>query len=168
MPTNSATLNTPLHRVDHYKANWPSQNLIPLLLRPLRLVLPSDRLRSLRIVLLKATHLPFVGAIWAYEQLVVSRKSTLSLSGPETPALNGRSLRPSTQPIRPLAGFQPPAEGNGRTPGRTHQASRPQTRSAPDAEPHLKLLVLKLTAQVEELTSIVSQLRDQREANTAA
>jgi len=143
--------------------------LIPLLLRPLRLVFPSDRLRSLRIVLLKATHLPFVGAIWAYEELVISRKSTLSLSGPETPTMNGRSLRPSIQPARGLAGFQAPAEVNARTPGRTHQASRPQTQSgAPDAEPQLKSLVLKLTAQVDELTSIVSQLRAEREANTAA
>ncbi|KAF2690393.1 hypothetical protein K458DRAFT_357111 [Lentithecium fluviatile CBS 122367] len=146
----------------------PPLNLIPLLLRPLRLVLPSGRLRSTRIVLLKATHLPFVGAIWAYEQLAISRKSTLSLSGPETPTLNGRNLRPSIQTARSPA-FQAPAEGKGRTPGRTYQTSRPQTRSGPsDADPQLMSLVLKLTAQVEELTNVVSQLREQREANTAA
>lgn len=169
MSTSSTTPITSLRRVDQFQANKTSQNLIPLLLRPLRLVLPSERLRSLRIMLLKATHLPFVGVIWAYEQLVISRRSTLSLSGPETPIMKGRSLRPYIQPARPLAGFQSSADGNGRTPGRAHQASRPQTRSgASDAEPQLKSLVLKLTTQVEELTSIVSQLRAEREANPAA
>jgi hypothetical protein len=83
--------------------------------------------------------------------------------------MNGRNSRPSIQPARSLAGFQAAVQGKGRTPGRTQQASRPQTRSSPpDADPQLKLLVLKLTAQVEELTNMVSQLQEQREANTAA
>jgi len=44
------------------------QNLIPLILiRPLRIVLSAEQLRSTRIVLLKATHLPIVGAIWLFE-----------------------------------------------------------------------------------------------------
>ncbi|SMY27925.1 unnamed protein product [Zymoseptoria tritici ST99CH_1A5] len=45
----------------------PPLNLIPLLLRPLRLVLPNQQLRTLRISLLKATHFPLVGLILAYE-----------------------------------------------------------------------------------------------------
>jgi hypothetical protein len=49
------------------KANGMVQNLLPLLLRPLRLVLPNQRLRTLRIFLLKATHFPLVGLILAYE-----------------------------------------------------------------------------------------------------
>lgn len=91
------------------------------------------------------------------------------MSGPETPTMSGRNHRPCIQPAWSLAGFQAPAEGNGRTPGRTHQASRPQTGSGPpDADPQLRSLVLKLTAQVEVLTNMVSQLQEQREANTAA
>lgn len=43
------------------------QNLIPLLLRPLRLVLPADQLRKIRIWLLKALHWPFVACIIGYE-----------------------------------------------------------------------------------------------------
>ena len=44
------------------------QNLIPLIFfRPVRLCVPGERLRAVRIMLLKATHLPFVAAIWAYE-----------------------------------------------------------------------------------------------------
>lgn len=47
-----------------------TQNLIPLiLLRPLRLCLPSETIRSARIVLLKITHSPYIAGIWIYEEL---------------------------------------------------------------------------------------------------
>ncbi|KAL8949358.1 MAG: hypothetical protein Q9222_004523 [Ikaeria aurantiellina] len=47
---------------------FPPLNLIPLILfRPLRLCVPSDQLRKARIVLLRATHIPYVAAIWIYE-----------------------------------------------------------------------------------------------------
>ncbi|KAF2645387.1 hypothetical protein P280DRAFT_503548 [Massarina eburnea CBS 473.64] len=148
----------------------PPLNLIPLFLRPFRLLLPSDRLRSTRIVLLKATHLPFVAAIWAYEHLAISRKpgSGLSMGGPETHTSSKRPFRASIQPARTLAA-QTAAESNGRTSGRAPLGSRPQTRNgAGDGDPQLKSLVLKLTAQVEELTVKVSQLQELREANVAA
>ena len=46
------------------------ENLIPLLLfRPLRLCLPSEQVRSARIVLLKITHIPYIASIWVYEEL---------------------------------------------------------------------------------------------------
>ncbi|KAL8781873.1 MAG: hypothetical protein Q9213_005814 [Squamulea squamosa] len=45
------------------------QNLIPLILfRPLRVCVPTDQLRSARIILLRATHIPYVVAIWLYER----------------------------------------------------------------------------------------------------
>ncbi|KAJ5239035.1 hypothetical protein N7468_003654 [Penicillium chermesinum] len=45
-----------------------TQNLIPLLcIRPMRLILSAGTVRRVRIVLLRATHLPFVMMIWAYE-----------------------------------------------------------------------------------------------------
>ncbi|KAI5363068.1 hypothetical protein Slin15195_G104450 [Septoria linicola] len=47
---------------------YPVLNLLPLLFRPFRLVLSTQRLRSTRIVLLKATHWPLVGAILLYER----------------------------------------------------------------------------------------------------
>lgn len=50
------------------EADFPMQNLLPLLLRPLRLVLSTQRLRSTRIVLLKATHWPLVAMILLYER----------------------------------------------------------------------------------------------------
>ncbi|PGH01924.1 hypothetical protein GX51_04978 [Blastomyces parvus] len=46
----------------------PPLNLIPLLcIRPLRLFLPVESIRRVRIVLLKVTHSPIVGIILAYE-----------------------------------------------------------------------------------------------------
>ncbi|RAQ70502.1 hypothetical protein COH20_000983 [Aspergillus flavus] len=57
----------------------PPLNLIPLLcIRPLRLFLPAEHIRRVRIVLLRATHLPFVALIWAYEssRRYVSRRNT--------------------------------------------------------------------------------------------
>ena len=44
------------------------QNLLALLFRPLRLIVNGKRLRKVRIIMLKATHAPFVGIIWAYEE----------------------------------------------------------------------------------------------------
>lgn len=54
------------NRLTHF---YPPFNLLALVIfRPLRLFLPSDnKFRSARILLLKATHLPIVAAIEAYE-----------------------------------------------------------------------------------------------------
>ena len=56
------------NRLTHF---YPPFNLLALVIfRPLRLFLPSDnKFRSARIVLLKATHLPIVAVIQAYEWL---------------------------------------------------------------------------------------------------
>jgi hypothetical protein len=157
-----------LDRVDstfcHCKADR-FQNLIPLVIRPLRLVLPSERLRSARIVLLKATHLPLVVAIWAYEQLVNARKHSpgvMSYSGPQTPTSKKPPRLPVNSPRLLMADAPNPL-------GRVHHASRSHPRAGltePDAQ--LKTLVLKLSTQVEELTAMVSQLHEQREASTSA
>ncbi|KAF2658753.1 hypothetical protein K491DRAFT_244882 [Lophiostoma macrostomum CBS 122681] len=155
----------------------PPLNLIPLVLRPLRLVLPSERLRSARIVLLRATHLPFVGAIWAYEYFAGQTRNltAMSIGGPDTPTTPKRLLRSSIHPLRPAtAGYPASAEGTATTPGRTHYATRPQTRAGQsESEPQLRAAVVTLAAQVEQLTAIVSKLQQQqqsqqREASMAA
>lgn len=72
-------------------------------------------------------------------------------------------------PPRPMtANFYASTEYNV-APGRFQSANRPQTRAgSSDGDSQLKALVLKLTAQVEQLTTVVSQLQEQREANMAA
>jgi hypothetical protein len=54
------------------------QNLIPLLcIRPMRLFLSAGTVRRVRIILLRATHLPFVALIWAYESKWGSKNNLL-------------------------------------------------------------------------------------------
>ena len=139
-------------------------------MRPLRLVLPSERLRSARIILLKATHAPFVAAIWLYEQMFISQRfnsGMLSMGGPDTPMRKGL-FRSSIHPARPLtAGLRTSNDKNG-CPGKTPVHDRTQhTAEQADPDPQLRVLISRLTMQVEELTSIVSQLQEQREANMA-
>ncbi|KAI1588481.1 hypothetical protein Ptr902_08918 [Pyrenophora tritici-repentis] len=142
------------------------QNLIPLVIRPLRLILPSERLRGARIVLLKATHLPFVFAIWAFEHLAHARTrdaKVTSFSGPQTHAL---PKRPPRLPVNSPRLLMADAQSNV---GRMQQMNWSHTRAGftePDAQ--LKTLVARLSTQVEELTAMVSQLQDQREASTSA
>jgi hypothetical protein len=120
-------------------------------------------------VLLKATHLPFVGVIWAYEQLDVYRKRELkpvSFTGPQTSTAARRPPRLAVNSPRLL---RADVQATSSTPGRVHPAGRPQPGTMlaePDAQ--LRTLVIDLTAQVEALTAIVSQLQEQREASVVA
>ncbi|KAG5354534.1 hypothetical protein CJU89_6305 [Yarrowia sp. B02] len=50
---------------------YPPLNLIPLLLRPLRLFLTKNQQRSVKIATLKLTHFPLVFLIWSFENFVV-------------------------------------------------------------------------------------------------
>lgn len=142
------------------------QNLIPLVIRPLRLIVPSERLRSVRIVMLKATHLPFVFVIWAFEHLSDARSAkakATSFGGPQSAAGSRRAPRLPVNSPRLLMGGFPNALG------RTQHTNRPQTRTGPtESDAQLRTLVTKLATQVEELTAMVSQLREQREASTLA
>lgn len=121
--------------------------------RPLRLVLSSERLRSVRIVWLKVTHFPIVGLIWLFEQLTESREKALSFNGPQ-----------AVVPSRRLAVNKPHllmASPNIQDPNRPHLRVRLTTQDA-----QLQSAVVKLSTQIENLTAIVSQLR--REANSAS
>lgn len=73
------------NRLTHF---YPPFNLLALLIfRPLRLFLPSNtHIRAARILLLKATHLPIVGAIMLYELVrgKVGRDDFAGFKGPHT------------------------------------------------------------------------------------
>ncbi|KAJ5357033.1 hypothetical protein N7517_011642 [Penicillium concentricum] len=73
----------------------PPLNLIPLLcIRPMRLFLSAGTVRRVRIVLLRATHLPFVALIWAYESKWRHSKHSLSARGQGTSTNPPRSQDP--------------------------------------------------------------------------
>ncbi|KAJ6003247.1 hypothetical protein N7451_005794 [Penicillium sp. IBT 35674x] len=75
----------------------PPLNLIPLLcIRPLRLFLSAGVVRRVRIVLLRATHLPFVMMIWIYES---TRQDSDKSSSRSSRPLGGRP--PSTAASEP-------------------------------------------------------------------
>ncbi|KAF2020057.1 hypothetical protein BU24DRAFT_419647 [Aaosphaeria arxii CBS 175.79] len=152
----------------------PPLNLIPLLLRPLRLVLPSERLRSARILLLKVSHLPFIAAIWVYEQLIerTRKRGTVSIKGPETLSRARGSLLLPANTRHANMGIHELSPGNsgsgGGRPGRSSSDNRPQTRTGRSAtESHLEALVLQLVEEVKQLTTVVSQLQE-REAGMAS
>ncbi|SLM40261.1 hypothetical protein LPUS_11008 [Lasallia pustulata] len=137
----------------------PPLNLIPLIcFRPLRLCIPSEQLRSARIVLLKVTHIPYVAAIWAYEggHKYVSKKNgrcqyTSKLR--KEPILAGSHGHPGSS--RKVSGF-PALTGRSeaslvRSPA---VLARPKaTGNNGDAVLELKQMIEKLSAQVEELAS---------------
>lgn len=153
-------------------------------MRPLRLVLPAETVRHYRIIMLKVTHLPFVGIIWAYENSrqyvshrVNSPPSTTKLFGsvgqgslsrnlgsntPRLPALTGsaRGLTvnsTSSRERRGQANFQ--ATDAPLRPHSGTAADSIQTQSQTMAD--LVSMVQKLSAQVDELTSLVaSQQKD--------
>ncbi|OJJ45002.1 hypothetical protein ASPZODRAFT_134433 [Penicilliopsis zonata CBS 506.65] len=152
----------------------PPLNLIPLLcIRPMRLFLSAGTVRRVRIVLLKATHLPFVALIVAYEagRRYVSRRNTVL---PSMSTLPGDTRQASTiQPdlssrysLRlPASGGahpQTPAPGTGRT---GHSPSRPSGARGPGAgRANLTDEMEQLRAQVERLaTAIASHARAVRE-----
>lgn len=147
------------------------QNLIPLCIRPFRLILPSERLRGARIVLLKATHLPFVGVIWAFEHFDFYRKresGPVSFSGPQTPTVAKRPPRLAVNSPRLFRADTQAASTSVAGTG-AHSTGRSQSATG-QAEPEAQLrsLVINLAAQVEALTAIVSQLQEQREASEVA
>ncbi|KAE8347988.1 hypothetical protein BDV28DRAFT_154022 [Aspergillus coremiiformis] len=81
----------------------PPLNLIPLLcIRPLRLFLPAGHIRRVRIVLLKATHLPFVAFIWAYES---SRRYILRRNTQLPPTATARGSSRPVSSIQTGFGF---------------------------------------------------------------
>lgn len=142
----------------------PPLNLFPLVvLRPLRLCLPSEEARRIRIFVLKATHIPFLAIIWAYE------KSTRIVSRPH-PTL---SRAPHLATNRPLSAGQrnfdavrdllksPPINRRAppetsASPTRAVAASTTKSASGDTDNVELVALVQKLSTQVDALTAMVA------------
>ncbi|CZR64510.1 uncharacterized protein PAC_14408 [Phialocephala subalpina] len=86
------------NRLTHF---YPPFNLIPLVfIRPLRLFIPADQLRTARIFLLKATHLPIIGAIWLFETAhdKVRGQTPVFSMGPGSEQLIRESTIPTKKP----------------------------------------------------------------------
>jgi hypothetical protein len=178
------------NRLTHF---YPPFNLLALVIfRPLRLFLPSDnKFRQARILLLKATHLPIVAAIEAYEWLRgASAKSGTQYSGFRGPR---HATIASPNPARKLAQAQAHRDSSSSSPhasstlrpppstgfvgssglglgGPVPDASSRQQRAAVEAaeemafgEPSsdVEVRILELSAKIDRLTELVVALQAQ-------
>lgn len=143
-------------------ANRDYQNLLPLLLRPLRLFFAPDSLRACRIALLKATHWPLVALILAYES---GRRAVDRRRGAGQPLTASTSARPRSALMRrPLstrsvqtrlnikASVTPPSRQlhTGQI-SHTEQQSRPQGRVQT-----LEALAANLREQLQAIDSLIA------------
>lgn len=138
------------------------QNLFPLLLRPLRLIFPPQQLRKARIVMLKATHWPFVLAILAYEhgrlwvddrRRAGSSRVSDRLSQYSPTALRRPLSRKSVSNTRlPRLDDQP----RQRRSNAAAHAERSPPPAAPETNEALCSAVANLRVQVEMLSSLLA------------
>lgn len=146
-------------------------NLIALVIfRPLRLFLPSDgKLRQGRIVLLKATHAPIVGAIHAYEWIVSRIKGSngySNLRGPRQNSMKRPSAPPPNKPdSRPQSSYRPRVPSSQRTgAGVIEPRPRSQDRRGPeddyaDAPTSAEVQIAELASKIDRLTALVVALQ---------
>ncbi|KAJ5982953.1 hypothetical protein N7481_005052 [Penicillium waksmanii] len=149
----------------------PPLNLIPLLcIRPMRLFLSAEAVRRVRIILLRATHLPFVMLIWMYES---SRRHLLSPSTGRLPPASSQehgtsAVEPGVSrcmdPLHPSVvetyrlGLGNEQLQVDRHDGQELDPARPgQTQAQAQAQ----------TAQITEMISSIERLRVQVERVTA-
>ncbi|KAI9842107.1 MAG: hypothetical protein M1837_007468 [Sclerophora amabilis] len=159
---------------------WPPMNLLQLIfLRPLRLFVSSDQLRGARIVLLKATHYPFVAMIRLVErtqQHVAAgrageassryQSSRPAASSSKRPASANRSrarATPRGSPPSPaprnettLDGDRPPDKSGDRDPP---SQRTPTVDGAADVQDQIR----QLSLQIEELTAAITQQAHQQQ-----
>ncbi|KAK4981614.1 hypothetical protein LTR66_009846 [Elasticomyces elasticus] len=158
----------------------PPLNLIPLLLRPLRLFLPAERLRGARIVLLKVTHFPCVALIYAYEngrQYLMNRQQERGswlplMGGPESPQSQkrpflGASLR-STRPLAAANLVQPLDCETQAGRGVVKKPGADETAAVSGSRDELWTAVKRLSSQVETLTAVLAQLQQQASPKDSA
>lgn len=148
-------------------ANSPPQNLAPLLLRPLRLLVPAERLRKTRIVLLKILHWPLVACIIGFErgrQLVHDRgrsaKSSFAATGENSSHATAILRRPPLSSnksgiSRPGSYQSPLAAGQARaarkTPTHGTAAANNETVEA------LEMLAKNLESQLDAVHSLIAR-----------
>ncbi|KAK3318977.1 hypothetical protein B0H66DRAFT_517428 [Apodospora peruviana] len=148
------------NRLTHF---YPPFNLLALVIfRPLRLFLPSDnKFRSARILLLKATHLPIVGVIEAYEWIRGSAAKGTQYNGfrgPRraigTPSLGGPSPKKMT-------GARPPIRARPSASSLPGDSLRPQAfREATNNVSRQQQAQSRALAEASELDALGEPLTD--------
>ncbi|KAL3458106.1 hypothetical protein BJX64DRAFT_234036 [Aspergillus heterothallicus] len=140
----------------------PPLNLIPLLcIRPLRLFLPAEDIRRVRIVLLRATHLPCVALLWAYES---SRRLLSSQSKHSVSRMTPRGLSHPTSTIQSHSGHS----GHHTTRAASSVNTTDQTTSIPTRSADNQQKQLGQDVDVVGMLNEMERLRVQVERVAAA
>ncbi|OJD15303.1 hypothetical protein AJ78_04420 [Emergomyces pasteurianus Ep9510] len=142
------------------------QNLIPLLcIRPLRLFLPCESIRQVRIMLLKVTHSPFVGIILAYESsrryVTRTNHSPMATSSSRPHPVCQMRVPPHKLSLRRRQGFSRPMPlpGKDLVPPVLHSASigvYPGPAADPVRLADVAQTVDVLHSQIEQLAATIS------------
>ncbi|PGH18424.1 hypothetical protein AJ79_00493 [Helicocarpus griseus UAMH5409] len=149
-----------------------TENIIPLIcLRPLRLFLPSESIRQVRIVMLKVTHSPYVAIILAYEssRRRVTRRnhSPMATSSAPPDPLSQLRVPAHKLSIRRRQGFSRPVLSPGKDKVHVPPAPHPEPRGVgpgPAAAPVRLADVIEtvdgLRGQIEQLTASISSSKN--------
>ncbi|KAG7104967.1 Calcium channel YVC1 like protein [Verticillium longisporum] len=153
------------NRLTHF---YPPFNLVALVIfRPLRLILPSDnKFRAGRILLLKATHLPIVGAIQLYE-LIRRRVLPDEFAGFAGP----RTSSQITKPHRQIGLGRPSSSQRPGLPSPRHSSARDQADEREDdgmeGPTPVEMRVSELAERIDRLTALVEALHKPQEQKAA-
>lgn len=153
------------NRLTHF---YPPFNLLAFaIFRPWRLIFPKDdKFRAGRILLLKVTHVPIVGAIQLYEYIRGKvQAEDAGFKGPQE-AKERRNRRPEILRARPSSGYN--SHRQGLTSPRSLGMLRPDSAGrreddleAPsDAEVH----IAELSRKIDQLTQVVLAMQESQTA----
>ena len=157
------------NRLTHF---YPPFNLIAFIVfRPWRLIFPRDyKFRAGRILLLKLTHLPIVGAIMLYE-LIRQRDLENGFAGFKGPReTRAPHRRPNLPRMRPSSVFDVAVAGRSTSLTQSEDASRRGPGRAMAAEDDLEapsgveVQIEELNRKMEQLTRLVMSLAENRPA----
>ncbi|OTA69129.1 ion transporter [Hypoxylon sp. EC38] len=153
------------NRLTHF---YPPFNLIALgIFRPLRLFLPSDdKFRQGRILLLRATHAPIVGAIQVYEWFTkrANPDGFDNFRGPRTSTFKRQAAPPPDRPdSRPRSGYRPRMPTSRPASSEVINRPKPQRQipedDAGDAPTDVEVRISELAAKIDRLTALVVSLQ---------
>jgi hypothetical protein len=154
------------NRLTHF---YPPFNLLALIIfRPLRLFLPSDnKFRAGRIVLLKATHLPIVGAILLYELIrgkINDNDEYAGFKGPKQNTAAGTPRKRNWESVnaRPSSSYQlrpPSSSAIPKLPLRGNNGGMAGEDDMTEEPTDVEVRIAELSAKIDRLTELVAALQ---------
>ena len=135
-------------------------NLLPLLLRPLKLFLPTETMRPIRITLLKVTHWPFVACILGYEALWSRWKSSRVVKQGSRVRKPHRSIAVRRRRTQQSAKERSPNVALLKASGALNDDRSNGAPVADSSHASLETVVEDLKAQVHELSLILAREKE--------